>query len=40
MAGNEKYLKKEQRRKMIVRVLACVLCVGLLAMMILPYFIY
>lgn len=44
MAGNEKrtekYLKKEERKKAIVRMLACVLCVGMLLMMVLPYFIY
>ena len=40
MSGNQRYLKKEQRKKMIMRVLAGVLCVGLLAMMVLPYLPY
>ena len=40
MSGNERYQKKQQRKKMIVRVLAGVLCVGMLAMMILPYLPY
>ena len=29
--------KKEERRKAIVRVLACVLCLGLVVMMVMPY---
>ena len=40
MSGNERYQKKQQRKKMIVRILAGVLCVGMLAMMILPYLPY
>ena len=34
------YQKKEQRRKIAVRVLAGVVCVGLLAMMVVPYMLY
>ena len=40
MSGNERYQKKQQRKKMIVRILAGVLCIGMLAMMILPYLPY
>lgn len=35
-----KWQAKEQRKKIIVRVLACVLCVGLLFTMIVPYLLY
>lgn len=40
VAASEKYQKKQQQKKMIIRVLACVLCVGLVVMMIVPYLLY